>query len=135
MDEKTAYKMVYMLRGGVEEDGGTSMGIDPFLKIDNEIGGKTGTTDNASDGWYVGITNNLVAGVWVGGDEPSIHFPSWVFGAGGRTARPIWEDFMINVYRDPAIGYGKGSFNQLSDGLDMTLDCSEYDLVIPWVGW
>lgn len=131
MDEKTAYKMVYMLRGGVEEDGGTSAGIDPFLKIDNEIGGKTGTTDNASDGWYVGITNNLVAGVWVGGDEPSIHFPSWVFGAGGKTARPIWEDFMIDVYRDPAIGYGKGTFNQPSDGLDMTLDCSEYDLVIP----
>lgn len=127
MDEQTAYKMVYMLRGGVEEEGGTSVGIDPFLKLDNEIGGKTGTTDNASDGWYIGITNNLVAGVWVGGDEPTIHFPSWVFGAGGRTARPIWEDFMIGVYRDPAIGYGKGTFNKPADSLEMTLDCSRYD--------
>jgi penicillin-binding protein 1A len=127
MDEKSAYKMVYMLRGGVEEEGGTSVGIDPFLKLDNEIGGKTGTTDNASDGWYVGITNNLVAGVWVGGDEPAIHFPSWVFGAGGKTARPIWQDFMMDVYEDPSIGYGKGTFNRPTDGLDMTLDCSEYD--------
>jgi len=126
MDEKTAYKMVYMLQGGVEEPGGTSAGIEPFLKRDNEVGGKTGTTDNASDGWYMGITNNLVTGVWVGGDEPSIHFPSWVFGSGGRTARPVWEQFMMDVYRDPSIGYGKGTFKK-PDSLDMVLDCSRYD--------
>jgi len=127
MDEKTAYKMVYMLRGGVEEAGGTSSAIKPFLKLDNELGGKTGTTDNASDGWYMGITNNLVTGVWVGGEEPTIHFPSWVFGAGGKTARPVWEKFMMQVYQDPSIGYGKGTFNRPTDSLDMTLDCSNYD--------
>ena len=60
----------------------------------NEIGGKTGTTNNASDGWYMGITHNLVTGVWVGGDERSIHFPSWDFGQGARSARPIWDKFM-----------------------------------------
>jgi penicillin-binding protein 1A len=127
MDEKTAYKMLYMLMGGVEEEGGTSVGIDPFLKLDNELGGKTGTTDNASDGWYMGVTHNLVTGVWVGGDEPSIHFPSWVFGSGGRTARPIWEKFMTKVYQDSGTGYGKGKFKTPTDGLDMTLDCSKYD--------
>ena len=127
MDEKTAYKMVYMLQGGVEELGGTSSGIDPFLRIDNEIGGKTGTTDKASDGWYMGITNNLVTGVWVGGDEPGIHFPSWVFGAGGRTARPVWEKFMIKVYQDPSIPYGKGRFKRPAEELDVTLDCSKYN--------
>ncbi|HEX8039123.1 MAG TPA: transglycosylase domain-containing protein [Chryseosolibacter sp.] len=125
MDEKTAYKMVYMLQGGVEEEGGTSEGINPFLKIDNELGGKTGTTDNASDGWYIGISHNLVAGVWTGGDEPGIHFPSWVFGSGARTARPVWENFMLKVYDNPAIGYGKGAFKRPIDGLDMTLDCSK----------
>src|SRR5690606_8507696 len=88
-DEKTAYKMIYMLQGGVEEEGGTSRNLSFTLKKDNEIGGKTGTTDNASDGWYIGITHNLVTGAWVGGDERSIHFPSWYFGQGGRTARPI----------------------------------------------
>ena len=125
-DERTAYKMLFMLMGGVEEEGGTSVGVDPFLKLDNELGGKTGTTDNASDGWYMGVTHNLVTGVWVGGDEPSIHFPSWVFGAGGRTARPVWEKFMTRVYQDPSTGYGKGKFKMPADGLDMTLDCEQY---------
>ena len=127
MDEKTAYKMVYMLQGGVEEAGGTSEGIAPFLKLNNELGGKTGTTDDASDGWYMGITNNLVTGVWVGGDEPTIHFPSWVFGSGGKTARPIWERFMTDVYQDPSTGYGKGRFKTPTDSLDMNLDCSKYE--------
>ena len=127
MDEKTAYKMLYMLMGGVEEDGGTSEGIDPFLKIDNEIGGKTGTTDRASDGWYMGVTHNLVTGVWVGGDDPTIHFPSWVFGTGGRTARPIWEKFMHRVYSAPYPGYGKGKFRMPTDSTNLGLDCSRYD--------
>jgi penicillin-binding protein 1A len=127
MDEKTAYKMVYMLQGGVEEEGATSAGIDPFLKKENELGGKTGTTDNASDGWYMGISHNNVTGVWVGGDERSIHFPSWVFGSGARTARPIWERYMRQVYEDPSIGYGKGKFRQPTDSLDIILDCSNQD--------
>ncbi|HYG18391.1 MAG TPA: transglycosylase domain-containing protein, partial [Ohtaekwangia sp.] len=67
ISEQTAYKMIYMLRGGVEESGGTSIGLPHDLKVDNEIGGKTGTTNNASDGWYMGVTHNLVTGVWVGG--------------------------------------------------------------------
>lgn len=128
MDERTAYKMVYMLRGGVELEGGTSQGISDSLKTENEIGGKTGTTDNASDGWYVGVTPNLVTGVWVGGDERNIHFPSWHFGAGGKTARPIWEKFMISVYEDPQTGYGKGSFRRPTTPLDMTVDCSRHVL-------
>ena len=126
MDEKTAYKMIYMLQGGVEEEGGTSRGISYSLKTDNEIGGKTGTTDNASDGWYMGITHNLVTGIWVGGDERTIIFPSWVFGAGGKTARPIWDKFMVKVYEHPEVGYGKGFFKRPASSLDMTLDCSQY---------
>ena len=126
MDEKTAYKMIYMLQGGVEEAGGTSRALSATLKKDNEIGGKTGTTNDASDGWYMGITHNLVTGVWVGGDERSIHFPSWYFGQGGKTARPIWEKYMIKVYENPEVGYGKGLFKRPSTSLDMTLNCNEY---------
>ncbi len=126
MDEKTAYKMIYMLQGGVEEEGGTSRGISYSLKTDNEIGGKTGTTDKASDGWYMGITHNLVTGIWVGGDERTIHFPSWVFGAGGKTARPIWDKYMVKVYENPEVGYGKGMFKRPNSSLDMTLDCSQH---------
>jgi penicillin-binding protein 1A len=126
MDERTAFKMVYMLQGGVQEAGGSSLGLSYDLKVDNEIGGKTGTTDNASDGWYVGVTHNLVTGVWVGGDERSIHFPSWEFGQGSKTARPIWDGYMTRVYRAPEIGYEKGYFKRPANGLDMTLDCSKH---------
>lgn len=125
MNEETAYKMVYMLMGGVTEKDGTSRGISSFLKDNNEIGGKTGTTDNASDGWYMGITHNLVTGVWVGGDERSIRFPSWSFGAGSKSARPIWDKFMMKVYRDKEVGYGKGYFKRPSS-LGITLDCSRH---------
>jgi penicillin-binding protein 1A len=123
INEQTAFKMIYMLKGGVEESGGSSVTISPMLKLDNEIGGKTGTTNNASDGWYMGLTHNLVTGVWVGGDERSIHFPSWLFGQGARTARPIWDKFMVKVYSDPESGIVKGQFKRPASGLDISLDC------------
>lgn len=125
ISEQTAYKMVYMLQGGVQEQGGTSLGLSRELKIDNELGGKTGTTNNASDGWYVGITKDLVAGAWVGGDERSIHYEHWALGSGSKTARPIWEKFMLKVYADETLGYKKGEFKRPST-MDITLDCDRY---------
>lgn len=118
IDEQTAYKMVYMFQGGVLESGGTSGGLNYDLRKDNEVGGKTGTTDNASDGWYIGLTHNLVAGGWVGGDERVITFPSWGMAAGAKSARPIWEKFMLKVYADPSTGYGKGRFKRPESGVD-----------------
>ncbi|MEQ8244926.1 MAG: transglycosylase domain-containing protein [Fulvivirga sp.] len=126
---QTAYKMLYMLRGGVEEQGGSSQGLSMELKIDNEIGGKTGTTNNASDGWYMGVTKDLVSGVWVGGDERSIHFRNWSLGQGSKTARPIWDQYMRSVYSDPTLGYEKGKFQQPPGGIDVALDCSRYGTV------
>ncbi len=126
ISEQTAYKMVYMLQGGIEEEGGTSRGLSQEVKIDNEIGGKTGTTNNASDGWYVGVTHNLVTGVWVGGDERGIHYRTWSMGQGSRTARPIWDLFMRKVYTDQSIDYKKGLFQRPKTGLDITLDCAKY---------
>lgn len=126
MSEQTAYKMLYMLRGGVEEEGGTSVGLSRELKINNEIGGKTGTTDNGSDGWYMMVTNSLVIGVWVGGDERSIHYSSWVSGQGSRTARPIAEKFMLKVYADETLPYKKGPFERPASGIDINLDCNRY---------
>lgn len=125
IDEQTAYKMVYMLRGGAEERGGTSLGLSPELRRDNEIGGKTGTTNDASDGWYMGLTHNLVTGVWVGGDERAVHFPSWDFGQGGRTARPIWDKFMMKVYADPKTGITKGFFKRPASGVDVSVECAK----------
>jgi penicillin-binding protein 1A len=126
IDDQTAYKMIYMLRGGVEEQGGTSAGLPYELKKDNEIGGKTGTTNNASDGWYMGVTQNLVTGIWVGGDERSIHFRSWVHGQGGKSARPIWAKYMTKVYADPTVGVKKSPFRIPASGLDISLDCRDY---------
>ncbi len=126
ISDQTAYKMVYMLRGGVEERGGTSAALPLELKKDNEIGGKTGTTNNASDGWYMGVTQNLVTGVWVGGDERSVHFKNWFFGQGGKSARPIWAKYMTKVYADPTVGIKKGPFRIPNSGLDVSLDCEHY---------
>ncbi|MCE2896169.1 MAG: transglycosylase domain-containing protein [Flammeovirgaceae bacterium] len=125
INEQTAFKMIYMLRGGVEEQHGTSQGITYDLRVDNEIGGKTGTTNDASDGWYMGVTHNLVTGVWVGGDERGIRFPSWAFGQGGKTARPIWDKFMVKTYADPKTGIAKGFFKRPSSGVDVSFDCSK----------
>lgn len=126
ISEQTAFKMVYMLQGGVEEEGGTSRGLSYDMKVDNEIGGKTGTTNNASDGWYMGVTHNLVAGAWVGGDERSIHYRTWSMGQGSRTSRPIWEKFMRKIYMDESLEYKKGLFKRPKTGLDITLDCAKY---------
>jgi penicillin-binding protein 1A len=123
INDQIAYKMVYMLRGGVEEQGGSSNGLPGDLRVGNEIGGKTGTTDDASDGWYMGITRDLVSGVWVGGDERAIHFPSWGFGQGAKTARPIWSTYMQKVYADTATGIKKGYFKKPASGLDLSFDC------------
>jgi penicillin-binding protein 1A len=118
--------VIDMLRGGAEEAGGTSLGLSRELRVDNEVGGKTGTTNDASDGWYMGLTHDLVAGAWTGGDERAIHFPSWDFGQGGKTARPIWDIFMRKLYADPQSGIVKGQFKRPASGLDMTLDCSKH---------
>lgn len=125
IDATTGYTMVHMLKGGVEEEGGSSRALSEFVKADNEIGGKTGTTDNGSDGWYVGITNNLVTGVWVGGDERSIHFPRWGESSGGRTALPIFDLYMQKVYSDTRSGYPKTTF-EIPEGYNVNLDCGEY---------
>lgn len=125
IDEQTAYKMIYMLRGGVEERGGTSAGLSMTIRENNEIGGKTGTTNDASDGWYMGVTHNLVTGVWVGGDERGVHFPSWDFGQGGKTARPIWEKYMLKVYADPKAGIAKGYFKRPASGVDVSIECAK----------
>jgi penicillin-binding protein 1A len=140
ISEQTAYKMVYMLMGGVEEEGGTSRALPYDLKVDNEIGGKTGTTNNASDGWYMGITHDLVSGGWVGGDERSIHYRNWSLGQGGKTARPIWVSYMTKVYADEMLEYKKGQFARPSGGMDISLDCSVYEvptdsLGVPFENW
>lgn len=111
LSDEIAWLMLYMFKGGIEEPGGTSQALWEFdlWKKGNEIGGKTGTTSNHSDGWYIGITKDLVTGVWVGADDRSVHFRSSAYGEGSKTALPIYGKYMERLYRDPAskITFGK----------------------------
>ena len=127
LSEETAYLMLHMLMGTTEAPYGTARGMDWELKDKNEVGAKTGTTQNASDGWFLGVTKDLVAGVWVGGDERSIHFKTWSMGQGGRTAMPIWQDFMLNVYKDPLLDYQKGPFAKPLNRLSVEINCDVYN--------
>jgi len=127
MSEEHAYLMTYMLRGGFEEESGTSQGVASAIRVGNELGGKTGTTQNGSDGWYMGISKDLVSGIWVGGDDRAIHFRSWSAGQGAKTARPIWAKFMAKVYDDASLGYTKGPFPRPERPLSIEIDCDKYE--------
>jgi penicillin-binding protein 1A len=113
ISEQTAYSMVHMLKGGTEERGGTSQALYPYdIFRGNEIGGKTGTTSNHSDGWFMGVTKSIVAGTWVGGEDRCIHFRSSAMGEGSKTALPIFGIFLERVYKDTSITISKGWFKR-----------------------
>lgn len=112
LSEETAFLMIHMFKGGIEEPGGTSQALWEYDLFDNknEIGGKTGTSSNHSDGWYIGLTKDLVTGVWVGAEERSVHFRTSSLGEGSKTALPIYGKFMEKVYKDPSTGITQGKF-------------------------
>ena len=126
LSEETAYLMLHMLKGSKEEEGGTARGLNPELTVNNDVGAKTGTTQNASDGWFIGVTHNLVSGAWVGGDDRSIHFREWAFGQGARTAMPIWQQYMLDVYGDSELDISKGTFDKPTKIINVEMDCSIY---------
>ncbi|MFT4031577.1 MAG: transglycosylase domain-containing protein [Siphonobacter sp.] len=113
LSPESAWRMIYMLQGATQEPGGTSVRLnrEPCGQ-NNQIGGKTGTTSNYSDGWFMGVTQGLVTGVWVGAEERSIHFRSGGLGQGARLALPAWAKYMNRVYADDAIGLKKMPFNK-----------------------
>jgi len=115
LSSESAFLMIHMLRGGLQESGGTSRRLYSFPTVvsGNEVGGKTGTSQNYADGWYMGITRDLVTGVWVGGDDSSIHFRNQQ-GEGSKSALPIFGTFMEKIYKYPdganALKVAKGRF-------------------------
>lgn len=124
MNEQTAYVMTNMLKGTVEQ--GTGRRLRWKYKLMNPIGGKTGTTQNNSDGWFIGITPELVTGVWTGAEDRAIHFTSTNYGEGANSALPIFGLYMQKVYADPKLKYSKGDFEPPKGGVNVTLDCSAY---------
>lgn len=121
--ESTAYKMIYMMRSVV--DGGTGGRIRGRYGLTMPMGGKTGTTNNNSDGWFMGFTPSLVSGVWVGGEDRSIHFDRIAQGQGAAMALPIWALYMQKVLRDPSLGYSATEDFEIPSSFNVNAGCEE----------
>ena len=125
MNEQTAYVMATMLKDVVAE--GTAYRLRGTYKLNNPIGGKTGTTQTNSDGWFIGITPQLVTGVWTGCEDRDIHFRTLALGEGANTALPIFALYMKKVYADNSLGIKKNvDFDAPKTPLTITLDCNAY---------
>ncbi|MEZ0486882.1 penicillin-binding protein 1A [Fibrella aquatica] len=128
---ESAYLMLYMLQGGLQERGGTSQNLWSFdlFKRNHQMGGKTGTTSNNSDGWFVGVSDKLVVGAWVGGDDRSIHFRSTDMGEGAKTALPLVGGFLEKVYADPKFRDLQGPFPKATVDIQKQYDdcASDYE--------
>ncbi len=117
--------LVRMLRSVV--DSGTAKRLRYQFRLYNQIAGKTGTTQNQSDGWFIGFTPNLVAGAWVGAESPKVHFRSMRLGQGSNSALPIWGRFMKKLYRDPAFKKWKRlEFPEPDSSLLAMMDCPPF---------
>jgi len=94
-------------------------------ELTNPIAGKTGTTQNNSDGWFMGMVPNLVTGVWVGGEERAVHFKSITYGQGASMALPIWGLYMTKNYADEELGISKEDFEKPSN-MSIEIDCDKF---------
>ncbi|MEO1448994.1 MAG: penicillin-binding transpeptidase domain-containing protein, partial [Bacteroidota bacterium] len=111
-NERTAYMMLDLLKGVVDEPGGTASRLRHDYHFRNEIGAKTGTTQNHADGWFMGVTNNLVSGVWVGCADRRMRFRDIKLGQGANMALPIWALYMKKVYGDAELEWEAENFTR-----------------------
>ncbi|NOU45942.1 MAG: penicillin-binding protein [Bacteroidales bacterium] len=125
LDEITAYKMIELMKGVVEE--GTARRLQFKYGLTNPIAGKTGTTQNQSDGWFMGITPDLTTGVWVGAEDRSVHFRTITMGQGANMALPIFGIFMQKVYADRSLHISQGEFDRPLSDVSLDFDCDRYD--------
>ena len=128
---KSAFFMQQLLMGGMREPGGTSQSLWGYINNaagDTDFGGKTGTSNNHSDAWFMGVSPNIVVGAWVGGEYRSIHFRTGALGQGSRTALPICGYFLQSLMSDPDFRKYHGRFHKPVDD-DITRDmylCDSY---------
>ena len=132
ISEETAYLMIELMKGVV--DAGTSVRLRYKYGLDNPIAGKTGTTQNQSDGWFMGIIPDLVSGVWVGCEDRAAHFRTITLGQGANMALPIWGLFMQKIYADPSLKYTKRDFDVPLKPLSVDFDCDNYNNKAPIKG-
>ena len=137
MSEKTADIMVRLLQGVVDgvysptakKRTGTGIRLRYKYGFKNEIGGKTGTTQNQSDGWFMGITPNLVTGVWAGCEDRSVHFRDIQNGQGANMALPIFAEYMQRVYSDTSVSKVFPEKFDISRTIDLSLECDESNII------
>ena len=120
ISEESVYKMLIMLRAVINE--GTGGRVRRVYGITADMGGKTGTTNNNSDGWFMGFTPTLVSGAWVGGEERDIHFDNMSDGQGAAMALPIWGLYMKKVFADKSLGYSQEDTFDIPEGFDPCKD-------------
>lgn len=126
LDYETAFLMREMLREGLVDEKGTSQGLHNYNIFQNtDFGGKTGSTSNYSDAWYIGISPNLVAGAWVGGEYRCIHFRNGAEGQGGRAALPIFGRFMEKTMNDKQLKGYRGRFGEPKEAISKTYLCEK----------
>ncbi len=125
MNEETAYLMLELMKGVVEY--GTGRRLVWKYGLRNPIAGKTGTTNNQSDGWFMGIVPQLTTGIWSGCEDRSAHFRSLTLGQGANVALPIWALYMQKIYNDPSLGITKDDFEKPIHGMNIEFDCDKFD--------
>ena len=133
---EVAYTMVNLLQGVTQSGTGVRLrhrgaGYGSYVTgypygFENPIAGKTGTTQNNSDGWFIGMVPNLITAVWTGCQDRSAHFGTTTYGQGATTALPIWALYMKDVYRKPELGIRQNAFDLPSTPLSIELDCAAY---------
>jgi len=124
IDPHQAQLMTEMMKSVVDK--GTASSLRSIYGFDNEIAGKTGTTQNNSDGWFIGFTPVLITGVWVGGDLPSVRFRYGGYGQGASAALPIWARYMQKIYRDPLYRQSKKLSFEIPENVIQELDCEDF---------
>ena len=138
ISSETAYVTINLLQGVTESGSGSRLrhktGANSAYKsavtgypyeFKNPIAGKTGTTQNNSDGWFMGMVPNLVTGVWVGGEDRSVHFESTMYGQGATMALPVWALYMKDCYNDERLAISKEEFTVPPD-LTIEVDCEKW---------
>jgi penicillin-binding protein 1A len=143
LSEESAYVTLKLLEGVTESGSGVRLRhrgaekTNPIFRdlvtgypyeFDNPIAGKTGTTQNQSDGWFIGMVPNLATGVWVGGEDRSIHFETIAYGQGATMALPIWANYMKACYADSTLVVSKDEF-MAPDVVSIPLDCDSLSVV------
>lgn len=120
ISESSAYKMLVMLRAVINE--GTGNRVRHLYGITADMGGKTGTTNDNSDGWFMGFTPSLVSGCWVGGEDRDIHFDTMLNGQGASMALPVWSLYMQKVFADKSLGYSQDDVFNIPEDFDPCKD-------------